>query len=104
GVSFTPRQPGDGKFADNTVAGIRLVITDRDSYDPTAAAVHLLAAIRSVHPDRIRIGGSFDRLAGGKELREALLRGDLPGDIVASWQPGLEEFRQRSRWVRIYPD
>src|SRR5690606_17911824 len=32
GVSFTPRDPGDGKFADTPVVGIRLVITDRDSY------------------------------------------------------------------------
>lgn len=104
GVSFTPREPGDGKFADTAVVGIRLVITDRDSYDPTATAVHLLAAIRAVHPDRIRIGGSFDRLAGGRGLREALLRGDSPAEIVASWQPGLEAYRERVRGMKIYEE
>jgi uncharacterized protein YbbC (DUF1343 family) len=101
-VSFTPRNPGDGKFADTTVAGIRLVISDRSVYDPTATAVHLLAAIREVHPDRIRIGGSFDRLAGGRELREALLRGESPTRIVAGWQSGLEQFRRRSERFHLY--
>ena len=87
GVGFTPRQPGDRKFADTTVAGIRLTVTDRKTFDPTRTAVFMLAIVRSVHPDRIRIGGSFDRLAGGPALREALLRGDNPERIVASWRP-----------------
>lgn len=65
GVTFTPHQSGDGKFNEVPLSGIRLVMTDPQRYDPTAAAVHLLAAIQSVHPDRIAIGGSFDRLAGG---------------------------------------
>ena len=102
GVGFTPRQPGDRKFADTTVAGIRLTVTDRRIFDPTETAVFMLAILRSVHPDRIRIGGSFDRLAGGPTLREALLRGDDPQHIVASWQPGIEAFRIRVRPFLIY--
>ena len=42
GVAFTPRRPGDGKYADTLVAGIRLEVTDRSTYDPPATAVHLL--------------------------------------------------------------
>ena len=62
----------------------------------------MLAIVRSVHPDRIRIGGSFDRLAGGPALREALLRGDNPERIVASWRPGIAAFRERVRPFLIY--
>ena len=102
GVGFTPRQPGDRKFADTTVAGIRLTVTDRRIFDPTETAVFMLAIVRSVHPDRIRIGGSFDRLAGGPALREALLRGDNPKRIVASWRPGIAAFRERVRPFLIY--
>ena len=98
-----PHNPGDAKFADTTVVGIRLVISDRSRYDPVATAVHLLAAIQAVHPDRIRIGGSFNRLAGGPELRDALLRGDRPEAIVASWLPGIAAFREKSRSVLLYP-
>jgi uncharacterized protein YbbC (DUF1343 family) len=102
GVTFTPRQPGDGKFNDTPVVGIRLVVTDAQRYDPTETSVYLLAAIRSVHPDRIAIGGSFDRLAGGPTLRQALLRGDSPSDIVRGWQPAIERYRDRVKPFLLY--
>lgn len=101
-VSFTPRQPGDKKFADTLVAGIRWRITDRKTFDPTVTAVHLLAIIRSVHPDRIKIGGSFDRLAGGPKLREALLGGEAADAIVASWAPALAAYRVRVKPYLLY--
>jgi uncharacterized protein YbbC (DUF1343 family) len=44
-VVFTPTRPGDGKFADALVVGIRLQVTDRKSYDPTVTALHLLQAV-----------------------------------------------------------
>jgi uncharacterized protein YbbC (DUF1343 family) len=102
-VSFTPRQPGDRKFADTLVAGIRWHVTDRRSFDPTVTAVHLLSIIRSVHPEQIRIGGSFDRLAGGPALREALVRGDGANAIVASWAPGIAVYRARVKPSLLYP-
>ena len=102
GVTFTPKNPGDRKFADTAVSGIRLRVTDRRVFDPTRVAVYMLSAIRAIHPDRIRIGGSFDRLAGGPTLREALLRGDAPERIVASWQSGLDAYRERVRPFLLY--
>ncbi|MGH7594444.1 MAG: exo-beta-N-acetylmuramidase NamZ family protein, partial [Gemmatimonadales bacterium] len=101
-VSFTPHRPGDRKFADTTVAGIRLTVTDRRTFDPTRTAVFMLAMIRAVHPDRIRIGGSFDRLAGSPTLRTALLRGDPPQRIVDSWRHALAAYRRRVRPFLLY--
>ena len=70
------------------VAGIRLAVTDRATYDPTRTAVHLLAAIRAVHPDRIGwIPRHFDRLAGGPSLREAIVAGQPPAAIAGGWRP-----------------
>ena len=102
GVTFTPHHPGDGKFADTLVAGVRLAITDRRSFDPTRTALVMLAAIRAVHPAQIRIGGSFDRLSGGPKLREALLRGEDPAGIVASWQAAVRAYRRRVRPFLLY--
>ncbi|MES1259982.1 MAG: DUF1343 domain-containing protein, partial [Gemmatimonadota bacterium] len=101
-VSFTPRAPGDRKFADTTVAGIRLRITNRRSFDPTATAVEILSAIRAVHPNQVRIGGSFDRLAGGPALREALLRGSAPKTIVESWRSAIGRYRKRVAPFLLY--
>lgn len=105
GVGFTPVRPGDGKYADTLVRGIRLEATDRDRYDPTAAAVHLLAAVLLYHRDRFAwIPAHFDRLAGTRVLREALEAGEDPRAIVASWEPARRRFLERRRRVLIYPD
>jgi uncharacterized protein YbbC (DUF1343 family) len=102
-TSFTPRHPGDGKYADTLVAGIRLRVTDRQRYDPTVTAVHLMAAIRAVQPDRIRwTPAQFDRLAGGSTLRAALEAGRPAAEIVAPWAGALGRFQQRRRPFLIY--
>lgn len=104
-VSFTPRAPGDGRFADTVLAGIRLAVTDRATYDPTRTAVHLLAAIQAVHAARIGwIPRHFDRLAGGPGLREALERGTPPDSIVSAWAPAVARFERRVAGLRLYPE
>jgi len=105
GASFTPRRPGDGKFADTLLAGIRLRVTDRSSYDPTVTAVQLLAAVRAAHPGQFGwIARHFDRLAGTTRLREAIDAGADPVAIVAGWGAELDRFRERRRGVLIYPE
>jgi uncharacterized protein YbbC (DUF1343 family) len=105
GVSFLPEAPGDGKHAGRTVAGIRLHVTDRGRYDPTATAVVLLAAVLEVHPTEIGFNpAQFDRLAGGPRLRQALLDHVRPGRIVASWRPDQARFRARRKPFLLYPD
>lgn len=105
GVVFTPVGPGDGKYADTVVRGIRLTVTDRAAYDPTATAVHLLAIIRKVHPRQFAFrDAQFDRLAGGRALRDALQRGEAPARIVKGWAAGQAAFLTRRVPFLIYPD
>jgi len=105
GTSFTPRAPGDGKFADTLVAAIRLEVTDHRSYDPVRTAVILLAVVQAVHPDRIGwIARHFDRLAGGPALREALSAGRAPEEIVGGWAGELAAFRERRKPYLLYPE
>ena len=105
GVTFTPRAPGDGKYADTLLAGIRLEVTDRARYDPTATAVALLAAVRAAHGDQFGwIPKHFDRLAGGPTLREQLEAGTSAAAIVAGWGDGLRAFQGRRRAFLLYPE
>jgi uncharacterized protein YbbC (DUF1343 family) len=105
GVSFTPRRPGDAKYADTLVTGVRLEVTDRAIYDPTATAVYLLAAVHAQHHDRFAwIPAQFDRLAGGPVLRETIAAGEDPASIVRSWAPDLDRFRERRRPFLLYPE
>lgn len=105
GVTFTPRGPGDGKYPDTLVIGIRLATTDRAAYDPTLTAVHLLATLRAVHsPDFAFRPAQFDRLAGGPNLREALMRGEGATSIAQRWRGELARFREWRRPFLVYPE
>jgi uncharacterized protein YbbC (DUF1343 family) len=105
GVAFTPRRPGDGKYADTLVTGVRLEVTDRSIYDPPATAVHLLAAIRGLHPREFAwIPRHFDRLAGTMSLRTAIDKGADPVAIVRSWEPARRAFLERRKAVLLYPE
>jgi uncharacterized protein YbbC (DUF1343 family) len=105
GVAFRPSHPGDGKYADTTLIGVRLTVTDRNTYDPTATAVHLLAAIRRRHSAEFAwIPAHFDRLAGDTALRAAIDAGTDPRTIVAGWTAERERFLARRRAVLLYPE
>ena len=105
GVTFTPRAPGDGKYADTLVHGIRLELTDRKRYDPTATAVYLLAAVRAASGHHFGwIPKHFDRLAGGPTLRESLEAGTEPATIVAGWAADIQRFLERRRPFLLYPE
>jgi len=94
GTTFTPRAPTDGKYDGVALRAIQLRVTDRARYDPTRTAVALLAAIRGVHRDSLRFNErSFDRLAAGSELRQALVAGRPPAVIWRSWEGALARFR-----------
>ena len=103
-VAFTPVQPGDGKYAGIRVNGIRWILSDEASYDPTLTAVVLLAAIQRVHPDSLGFRASgFDRLAGGSSLREAILAGKDPFAIADSWRAAREEWLRHREPALLYP-
>ena len=103
GVTFTPVEPGDAKFPDQTLAGIRLTVTDREVYDPTITAVYLLNAVLLRHPEQIGwFEPHFDRLAGGPRLRQSLSAGTSPGNIIEPWQAGLDGFEARIASYLLY--
>jgi uncharacterized protein YbbC (DUF1343 family) len=102
GRAFTPRAPGDGKFADTLLQGVRLHVTDREAYDPVATAVHLLAAVAARHPGQVGWRPAhFDRLAGTDRLRLDLLAGRPAPEIVAAWVPAREAWQRRAASIRL---
>ena len=93
-IVFTPRGPTDHKYDGVELHGLRLRVTDREQYDPTRLAVALLAAIREVHRAAFQFRAeSFDGLAAGPELRQALEAGQPASRIWATWQDDLKRFQ-----------
>jgi uncharacterized protein YbbC (DUF1343 family) len=104
GAAFTPRSPGDGKYSDTLVTGVRLRITNRAAYDPTLTAAYLLSAIRAAHSTAFAFRpAQFDRLAG-PELRREIESEVSPLQIAARWREELARFRERRRPFLLYPE
>ncbi len=102
-VEFTPLKPTDAKYDGVAVRGIRLRVTDRSRYDPTRAAVALLAAIRAAHPDSFQFrDGRFDRLAGDDRLRVAIASGVAPVRVWGEWDARLRWFNERRAKYLLY--
>ncbi len=102
-VTFTPKNPGDGKFADDALNGVRFIATDRENYDPTRTAVAVLTGVRVLHPERLEwLEAHFDRLAGTDRLRRAVQRGLEWTEIVADWDSQEAEFRALRQPYLLY--
>lgn len=102
-ATFTPRSPTDGKYDGVPVRGLRLRVTDRRRYDPTTAAVALLAAIHAEQRDSLRFNAArFDQLAAGPELREGILAGRSATALARTWQPALARFRRARAKYLLY--
>jgi uncharacterized protein YbbC (DUF1343 family) len=98
GVTFTPHQPGDGKYADTLVQGIRFRVADRSTYDPTQTAVALLQILS--HSGLSLLQRQFDRLAGdGGQLGKQIYT-----DHVADWEPARKDFLARRKPFLLYPE
>jgi len=54
-VAFTPRSPGDGKYGDTAVAGVRFPAFDRRGGDAIRDALRLLGVVAEVHPAELRV-------------------------------------------------
>jgi len=103
-VTFTPRAPGDGKFGDQEVHGVRLVYED-PAYDPTYAALALLLEARRQSAARWEWRPShFDRLAGTDRLREGIEAGLGIEALRVGWDEALEAFRRMREPYLLYRD
>jgi uncharacterized protein YbbC (DUF1343 family) len=103
-VTFTPVLPGDGKFADQLVRGVRFITTDRTTYDPTHAALAALREIQRLHADQLTWNQTrFDQRAGSARVREQILTGASLAEITHGWEAQLADFKQRSAPYLLYP-
>ena len=103
-ASFTPWQPGDGKWPGQAVQGVRFVVTDRTLYDPTRAAVAALLEAKRLAGERWQWRGAhFDALAGGPELRQGVDEGRSLEEITASWDEELAAFSRMREPYLLYP-
>jgi uncharacterized protein YbbC (DUF1343 family) len=105
GVTFTPIHftPASSTFAGERCGGVRFTVTDRDLLRPVALGIEIAVALRDLHPvDWKR--EDFLALLANRDTFDRLQRGETAGEILKSWEKGLEEFRKRRAKYLLYPE
>lgn len=102
--NFTPQSPGDGKYPGQLLPGIRILVTNRNALQSARVGATLLWAINKTSGAALKINDrSFDLRFGSARVREALLRGDDPDEVIDHEYRDAYAFRERTRRYLLYP-
>lgn len=102
-ATFTPVEPGDGKFGGQEIPGVR-VVGETSDYDASRVAVAMLVESRRASGDEWSWREShFDRLAGTDALRLGIEAGQSVDELTAGWDAAVSDFRQMRNPYLIYP-
>lgn len=100
---FSPVNPGDGKYAGREIAGVKIVVTDRDAYHAGRTGATILWALARTSRDSLVIRpATFDDRFGRPAMREALMRGDDPDMVVAQDDAAVAAWLRQVAPFRIY--
>jgi len=114
GVRFEARDyaiaQGYRKYPNQTVHGVRLIVTDRMTYRPLRVSLLLMDQIRKLHPAEFRFtpaefdrrtGYSIERHAGTDKLVKAFEDGTLLA-LLDDWDRQARAFAEKARPYRLY--
>lgn len=87
GVRFRPTFfiPFASTHAGSECQGVQVHVIDREALRPVSLGLHIIAAVRTLHPRHFEWNAHFDRLTGSPRAREALEAGCAPDALVAEW-------------------
>ncbi len=105
-IDFTPHPfpwATDPKYNGQLCHGVKIAVTDRDSFKPVEMGVFLIWAIHNLYPEEFKFHDKgFDRLAGTPGIRLSLEAGKTPQQIIGSWQEGERKFERLREKFLLY--
>ena len=100
---FTPQGPTDGKYGGQKLQGIRILVTNRTSLQPSRIGAALLWAINKTSGSDLKLTDqAFDLRMGNAAIREALLRGEDPDGVIDREYAKVFQFREKTRRYLLY--
>jgi uncharacterized protein YbbC (DUF1343 family) len=101
GVRFMPVDftPSNNRFKNKLCHGVRIILLDRQAFDPTALGIEILSALYRLFPKSFQIDKTLD-IIGTRWILQAIKSGEDPNSIVQKWQEELEQFLKiRSKYL-----
>jgi uncharacterized protein YbbC (DUF1343 family) len=91
------KYPGHGQ----TIAGVRLELTDRNALDSPELGIEILSALHRLYPAEFQLQKAASLVANIGTM-QALARGEDPRTIAAQWKPALSQFRDKREKYLLY--
>ncbi len=105
-------EPTSGKWKHQVCKGFHIHVTDRELYRPYLYSLWLINRIITHHPHEFAFRTQpyeyeYERLAmdlilGSSRLREQLSEDWEPYQMQEQWQPGINDFLEKSRSIYLY--
>jgi uncharacterized protein YbbC (DUF1343 family) len=112
GVLFQPvtYRPYYFTYSNQVIAGVQIYFTDPSHAPLTAINFYALEALKQVggldlfaEAVKVKRGfGMFDKVNGTDATRKAMQAGTSAAEVVASWKPGEDAFRQARKKYLLY--
>ena len=101
--SFTPVNPGDGKYTGRRIPGVRIAVPDRNAVQSGQVAAAVLWAIDRANHDSLKLRQpTFDERFGSTAVRQMILSGTEPGKAMESQRGPVERFLAAARQFLLY--
>lgn len=103
-VRFTPeKQPGMPVYphTDKPCGGFEVQITDRATFRPVLASLHVLDVLVRSYPKELTFGRSCTMI-GLKSIEADLKAGKSPAEIERGWQADLDRFKAARKKALLY--
>jgi len=103
GVRFTPVRftPTSSVHKGVECGGVRITLVDRRALDAVALGIHLMTALRDLHPKDWDTRNA-NRLLVSASAMTRLARGETATEIVGGWTASLMEFERRRAAYLLY--
>jgi uncharacterized protein YbbC (DUF1343 family) len=105
-------EPTSNKWQETSCNGFQIHVTDPEVFSPYSTSLKLLQSVLTAHGDQFEWKPPpyeyetkrwpIDLILGDQTIRYRLEAGEPVGDIEASWQAELQEFKEISRQFHLY--
>ncbi len=101
GVAFKPAYftPAASSYRNRRCQGFEVTITDRKAYKPIEAFIYVSGAIYRIYGKKFYFQ-KIDRAIGRKDIRDKIVAGTAPAEIIRSWATDTQRFNEiRTRYL-----
>jgi uncharacterized protein YbbC (DUF1343 family) len=103
GLSFEPVRftPAEREFRGQDCSGCRVLLLDREAYQPVATGLRIAAAIEQLWPNKLNIQ-AVSGLLGDRQAVERLAEGVAVEEVMKRWQAPLADYLARRQAYLLY--